>query len=284
MSEFYNKNQDRRLSSRRSFRGTVYRIVGVAAILLGAFIYYFWGFRSGAKEQQLLDELVSSSKIKRVENTRLADARIPALEKVETENVVQEETPWAAQLRSLRELAAIAPDEAIARIAAIDDKHERKAAVASVCPIIAATDPAKAMYCAWALELGRFSDEAKEIGALETIARKWAEVDPAPALKWVSALPLDEESRRDHVVRSIASVLAHDSPDIAAELVVKSTLPDGSVQLDATLEVLRHWAVSDRQGALKWVERLEAGSLRDRSLVELNHRSTEQESMSKGAN
>jgi hypothetical protein len=191
-----------------------------------------------------------------------------AATKPEVEIAPQEDS-WAAELRALQELAATDADVALARVAELAEKHERRAAASSVCLVVSAADPAKAMTAAWRFDVGRFADESAENHALERLARQWAETDLTEALRWAGTLPADDESRRDRVVKGIAAAVAENRPAIAAAIVARDISPDSNVQVDAAMAVLRRWAEQDYRAALGWAALFPEGPLRERGLDEL---------------
>ena len=180
-----------------------------------------------------------------------------------------DEGSWAKELRELKKLAAKDPDTALAQVAQMSNKEERKAAARAVCLQLAPQDPAKAMTAAWGLGLGQFADESVENAVLEHLAKQWAEVDLVKAFAWASALPADEESRRDRVVKGIAMALSQIAPTEAARMVAERINPDSSVQIEATMEVLRQWAARDYEGAIDWVALFPDGPFLDRGIGEL---------------
>lgn len=179
------------------------------------------------------------------------------------------ENSWAKELRELKTLAATEPDVALARVARMPEKHERKIAAGTVCLVIAAKDPGKAMAAAWNLELGKFAHESSENEALENLAKQWAAADLGQAFLWASALPADDESRRDHVVKGIALALAQIAPAEAARMVTERMDPDSNVRAEATIEVLRQWAAQEYAGALAWASLFPEGALRQRGIETL---------------
>lgn len=179
------------------------------------------------------------------------------------------EDSWARELRELKELAAKDPDAALARVSRMPEKHERRAATEKVCLVIADKDPAKAMTGAWNLELGLMADRSAESETLEILAKQWANVDLVKAFVWASALPPDEEARRDHIIKGIASAVSQSTPSVAARLVSEQMSPDSSVKVEATLDVLRQWAARDYAGAMAWAALFPEGPLRERGLEEL---------------
>ncbi len=176
---------------------------------------------------------------------------------------------WDQDRRTLKALAAKDPDAALAQVAKMPDKHEQKAAAKEICLIVAEKNPAKAMTAAWKLELGRFSNEMAESMALENLAKKWADADLVKAFAWASALPPDDEGRRDRVVKGIASTVAAVDPAVAARMVAQQINPDSGVQIDAVMDVLRHWAARDYKGATAWAAGFPEGPIRDRGFEEL---------------
>lgn len=176
------------------------------------------------------------------------------------------ETSWARELRELKELAAVSPDAALARVAQMHEAHDRKAAGTAVCLTISKSDPAKATLAAWELELGRFANDRAEDLALEHLAMAWAKTDASAAARWANALPPDDESRRDHLIKGVAATLAVTAPDEAARLVAQRITPDTNVQVDAAIEVLRQWAARDYSAAVAWAARFPEGFIRERGL------------------
>ena len=179
------------------------------------------------------------------------------------------EGSWARELRELRALAATNPNAALTRVAQLSDKHERKSAARTVCLVVGARDPAKAMQAAWHFDLGRFSDEPFEYAALESLAKQWAEADLPKAVVWASALPGDDETRRDRVIKGIASALARVAPQEAARMVAQQIHPDSAVQVDAAMDVLRTWAAREYTAAVAWASLFPEGPLRERGIDEL---------------
>jgi hypothetical protein len=186
-----------------------------------------------------------------------------------SEKIPPIESSWAKELRALKELAAQDADAALARVAAMSDKHERKSAAQAVCLVVAAQDPAKAMLAAWSNDLGKFTDESAEGTAVETLAKQWGEADLVKAFVWASGLPADDEARRDRVVKGIALALAQVAPAEAATMVAKHIHPDSTVHIDAAIEVLRTWAAQEYPGAMAWAALFPAGPLRERGIEEL---------------
>jgi hypothetical protein len=179
------------------------------------------------------------------------------------------ESSWAKELRELKELAAKNPDAALARVAQMPEKHERKTAATDVCLIVAEKEPAKAMAAAWNLELGKFTDESAENAALESLAKQWASADLMKAFVWASALPADDEWRRDRILKGIALAVSEVTPTEAARIVANHINPESSVQVDAIMDVLHQWAARDYAGAMAWVAGFPEGPIRDRGLEEL---------------
>lgn len=179
------------------------------------------------------------------------------------------ESSWGRELRELKELAAVAPDAALARVARMPEKHERKSAAQVVCLIVAGQDPAKAMLAAWSNDLGKFTDESTEGAAVEILAKRWAEADLAKAFVWASALPADDEARRDRVVKGIALALVQVAPADAAAMVANHIDADSSVHIDAAIEILRAWATQEYPGAMAWASLFPAGPIRERGFDEL---------------
>jgi hypothetical protein len=186
-----------------------------------------------------------------------------------SEKIPAIESSWAGEMRELKALAAQDAEAALARVAEMSEKHERKSAAQAVCLIVAEKEPAKAMLAAWSHDLGKFTDESSESTAVETLARKWAEADLVKAFVWASALPPDDEARRDRVVKGIALALAQVAPAEAASLVARHIHPDSAVHIDAAIEVLRAWAAQEYSGAMAWASLFPSGALRERGIEEL---------------
>ena len=201
--------------------------------------------------------------------TASIDNAEPALSSAPVDLEAPGEDAWAKELRELKEWAVKEPDAALARVARMSEKHERKIAAKAVCLELASKDPAKAMTAAWNFELGVFADEMAESEALETLARQWAAADLGKAFLWASTLPADDESRRDRVVKGIALALAQIAPAEAARMVAERISPDSSVKMDAMIEVLRQWAAQEYGGAIAWAALFPEGALRERGIEAL---------------
>jgi len=179
------------------------------------------------------------------------------------------EDSWAAEVRALQDLAATSADAALARVAELADKHERRAAAVAVCLIVAAQDPARALTAAWRFEVGALDDEPAENRALEQLARRWAEADLLPALRWVGTLPADEATRRDRVLKGMVAAVATEAPAAAVRLVDENGPADNHVRAEAAIDTLRQWTREDLAAATRWVAGLPEGALRERGIDEL---------------
>ena len=197
----------------------------------------------------------------------LAESNAPAA--ATAEEVPDVEIGWAKEMRELKELAVKDPDAALAQVAQTSDKEERKAALKEVCLLVAGKDPAKAMTAAWRLELGKFAEGPTESAALEDLARQWAAADLSAAFAWAVQQPVDEEERRDRVMKGIATAWSQTAPTEAARLVSEQINPDSNVQIDAAMTVLRQWAAQDYTGAATWVDHFPEGWMQDRAKEEL---------------
>jgi hypothetical protein len=176
---------------------------------------------------------------------------------------------WARTLRDLKRLAAESPEQALAALSRLSDKHEQRSAAVAIFPIIAARAPSRATKAAWAFGLGRLAEQPGEERLLEQLAQRWAETDLAAALAWADSVPADEEDRRDHLLKGLASQLAKESPELAARFVSTRISAGTTIQADAAIETLQQWAARDYAGALRWVATLPSGFLRERALDEL---------------
>jgi hypothetical protein len=176
---------------------------------------------------------------------------------------------WTNSLAELKTLAAESPQEAIAALAAVADKHDQKSAATAVLPIVARGAPDLAVKAAWDLGLGRLADEPSEHRVLEHVAREWARTDFSAAMAWVDSLPSDEELRRDYVIKGVAAAAATRHAELAARLISARLAPDSPVHAEATLDAMRQWAKRDYAGALSWVSLFAPGPLRERALDEL---------------
>lgn len=180
-----------------------------------------------------------------------------------------DESSWAKELRELRTLAQKDPDAALARVSKMLDKHERNTATRNVCLVVAQKDPAKALTSAWKMKLGLLAEEPSDYVGLEQLAKQWGATDLPAVRAWASTLPPDDESRRDHVIKGIASAAARENPAEAAQLVMENMTRDSYVQIDAALDVLRQWAARDFDAAVAWTAKFPEGPLRERSIEEL---------------
>lgn len=237
--------------------------LGVAlAVLLG--VAAFW-IRWRTLPPVEADVASAATPVEAVSATTARDAALPGSNIPEP---IATEDSWARELRELKVLAAADPDRALSRASRIADPHARKGATRAVCLVIAATDPAKATNAAWNAGLGQFDDESAENHVLELLARRWAEADLVKAFAWASALPGDEEGRRDHLLKGIAAVISQVAPAEAARVVTEQISSDSSVRIEAAMQVLRDWSLQEYPSALAWVSRLD-GPLRERGMDEL---------------
>ena len=192
------------------------------------------------------------------------------------------ESNWARELREMKELAARQPGAALAQVADLADKDEREIATKEICLVVAQAHPAEAMTAAWDLELGR-DGGLSEQAALEKLAEQWAMADLPAAFAWASGKPVDEDGRRDLVLKGIASVWAQTLPREAARLVAEDMSPD-HVQFEAAMNVLSQWVARDPEGAAAWVELFPPGPLRDAARAQLAKAASRQNSSVAGAN
>ncbi len=173
---------------------------------------------------------------------------------------------WAEQLEALMFTARDNAPAALAEVAAMAGKEERKAAATAVCRAIAEKDPELATKAAWELGLGRFADEEAEVATLEFVARCWAEHDLVQVLEWTKTLPLDEESRRDYILKGIVAAVAAESPSLAARIASEPHFPEGPVMAGACEQVAELWAGQDYSAALVWVASLRNSIVRERGI------------------
>jgi len=246
--------------------------LGVALLLIGLIVYQVARpARPPAARPALAPSNGENTVV--VSPTNARDSRapraIPLPADKREDRVPEFEDSWAKELRQLKELAAKDPDAALSKVSQMGEKHERKEAAERVCLVVAEKNPAKAMTAAWNLELGLMANESAENETLERLAKQWANADLVKAFVWASALPPDEESRRDHIIKGIASAVSQITPSVAARMVTEQMRPDSSVKVEATLEVLRQWAARDYAGALAWAAVFPEGPLRERGLEEL---------------
>jgi hypothetical protein len=184
---------------------------------------------------------------------------------------------WAEEMRELKELAARDPEAALAWVMQEPTKEDRDNALKEVCLQVAEKDPARAMDAAWSLELGKFNENPSDGRALEQLAGKWAAVDLPAALAWADEQPVDEEGRRDLVIKGIASAWSQTDPVDAARLVVTQMSPDEHAQFEAAMAVVGQWAALDFSGAKAWVDLFPEGPIRDRGNEELSKAVANQE-------
>ena len=203
----------------------------------------------------------------RVRKLTLADS--------ESDAAMPVEGSWARELRLLKEEAEKNPEAALERIAGMTVAEERESATKEICLQLAGSDPALALDAAWRLQLGRLGG-VTESATLESLAGRWAAADLPAALEWINRQPLDEDGRRDWVVKGIASAWSQYAPADAARFVAESMTPN-RIQVDAAMIVVGEWAVADLPAATAWVDLFAEGPLRDRGRVELQRAAASEE-------
>jgi hypothetical protein len=159
---------------------------------------------------------------------------------------------WGAQLELACELATRDPASALAWVEQLQAREDRETALKQVCLQVTQRDPAMAMDAAWRLQLGKWGDADQTI-VLEKLASQWAASDLRAALAWMQELPVMEDTRRDHIVKGIASAIASAEPETAARLVAERMTAD-SAQFHAALDVLSKWSTNDMAAAKAWVD------------------------------
>jgi hypothetical protein len=185
------------------------------------------------------------------------------------QDVLPHAAGWIAELADLESLAEKDPAAALRRVRDLPDAHERKSAAIIVCRVIARSDAALALKEVWNFNVGKFADESREHLVLEELAGRWADRDPSEALRWAASLYVDEESRRDRVVRGIAGSVARGNPALAARIVTEALPVESAVRTDATLDVLQQWAARDYQAAVAWLAELSPSQARERGMDQL---------------
>jgi hypothetical protein len=201
--------------------------------------------------------------------------RMLALAESESDAEMPFEGSWAHELRLLKEEADKNPEAALERIAEMTVAEERELATKEVCLQLAGSDPALALDAAWRLQLGRVGG-VTESATLEILASQWAAADLPAALEWINRQPMDEDGRRDWVVKGIASAWSQYAPADAARFVAESMTPN-RIQVDAAMIVVGEWAVADLPAATAWVDLFAEGPLRDRGRMELQRAAASEE-------
>ena len=148
----------------------------------------------------------------------------------------------------------------VRRAAQIGDASERESVLLAACLRWAEFDPADALRIAHVLGLDQVSN-----AMCEDIIQKWAVKDFPAALAWASHEAAGEQ--RDHLMTRLAFVQSQTQPDAAARLVVEQ-IPAGPAQVEAGISVLHQWALRDFSAALTWVNSF-SGELQDRGREEL---------------
>ncbi len=151
-------------------------------------------------------------------------------------------------------------EEDIRRAAQISDVAEREKILITACLRWAEYDPADALRVARELGLDEVSN-----ALFEDILQKWADTDFPAALAWAKRESAGEQ--RDRLMARIAFVRSQTQPEAAAQLVVEQ-IPSGPTQAEAGISVLHQWALRDFTDARAWVDRFPA-DLQDRARAEL---------------
>lgn len=245
------------------------KTIALSAFVLGLLVAVGFSLRTRTRPGATTQPKAVSQETDRARLPEPSAETAPSPLSLPAEKKRTRESGWSRELREMKELAAKDPDAALGRVAKLSDKHERIAAGKDVCLIVSDKDPAKALTAAWNLGIGKFDDETTENAALERLAKQWAAVDLVKAFAWASALPTDEEGRRDRVIKGIVSTVSEVTPDEAARMVTNYISPDNGVQTDALMDILRQWAARDYASAMAWAARFPEGPLRDRGIEEL---------------
>lgn len=140
------------------------------------------------------------------------------------------------------------------------DAADRRAAAAVMVNTVARSDRAGA------LDLVRYLEVGLDDGSAERMAQLWTEEEPQAAVDWVIRQPAG--AVRDRLLARIVHVRAQQDPADAARLVANEFAP-GNVRDQATLTVVRQWALRDALSASAWVDAFPAGPLRESAVAEL---------------
>lgn len=140
------------------------------------------------------------------------------------------------------------------------DAADRRAAAVVMVNTVAQSDRAGA------LDLVRYLEVGLDDGSAERMAQLWAEEEPQAAVGWVLRQPAG--TVRDRLLARIVHVRAQQDPVEAARLVANE-FSAGSIRDQATLAVVRQWALRDAFAASAWVGAFPAGPLRESAVAEL---------------
>ncbi len=140
------------------------------------------------------------------------------------------------------------------------DAADRRAAAVVMVNTVAQSDRAGA------LDLVRYLEVGLDDGSAERMAQLWAEEEPQAAVGWVLRQPAGNV--RDRLLARIVHVRAQQDPVEAARLVANE-FSAASIRDQATLAVVRQWALRDAFAASEWVGAFPAGPLRESAVAEL---------------
>lgn len=150
--------------------------------------------------------------------------------------------------------------DALTWLTSLLDPADRRAAAVVMVNTVAQSDRAGA------LDLVRYLKVGLDDGSAERMAQLWAEEEPQAAIGWVIRQPAG--TVRDRLLARIVHVRAQQDPAEAARLVANEFSP-GSIRDQATLAVVRQWAMRDVFAASAWVGAFPAGPLRESAVAEL---------------
>jgi len=148
----------------------------------------------------------------------------------------------------------------VSRAAQIANAAERENVLVAACLRWAEIDPADALRIARILGLDQVSN-----AVCEDIVQKWAVRDFSSAAVWANNEPPGEQ--RDHLMARLAYVRVQTQPALAAKFVVEQ-IPAGAIQTEAGISVLHQWALRDFDAAMAWANSF-PGELQDRGREEL---------------
>lgn len=151
-------------------------------------------------------------------------------------------------------------EQDMARAGQIAGADERENVLVAACLRWAEIDPADALRIARVLSLDQVSN-----AVCEDIIQKWAVRDFSSAVAWADNESAGEQ--RDHLMARLAYVRAQTQPAVAAKFVVEQ-IPAGALQTEAGISVLHQWALRDFDAAVAWAHSF-PGELQDRGREEL---------------
>ncbi len=148
--------------------------------------------------------------------------------------------------------------EGAARFATSLTDSGRETAIESVADRWSNRDPANALQ--WAQTLPEGSERAS---AMAKVLGNWAEQNPQAAGNFVAGLSGEEQERG---VKSVVDKIAGADPAYAAKWI--DTFPSGATRDQAAESLMQHWAGSDPQGASAWLSKLPQDQSRDGAIAQ----------------